>query len=99
MVCLSSLGVDIGPLLAGAGVIGIAVGFGAQTLVRDVISGVFFLAETPSKSANISRSERPAVPWKALRYVPSGCGTTWEQSIPSLLVRSNNSPIAVATGS
>ena len=45
MVCLSSLGVDIGPLLAGAGVIGIALGFGAQTLVRDIISGVFFLAE------------------------------------------------------
>jgi len=45
LVGLSSLGVNIGPLLAGAGVVGIAVGFGAQTLVRDVISGVFFLAE------------------------------------------------------
>lgn len=45
MVCLSALGVDIKPLLAGAGVIGIALGFGAQTLVRDIISGVFFLAE------------------------------------------------------
>jgi moderate conductance mechanosensitive channel len=45
LACLSSLGVDIGPLLAGAGVIGIALGFGAQTLVRDIISGVFFLAE------------------------------------------------------
>ena len=45
LVGLSSLGVNIGPLLAGAGVVGIAVGFGAQTLVKDVISGVFFLAE------------------------------------------------------
>jgi small-conductance mechanosensitive channel len=45
MVCLSAIGVDIGPLLAGAGVIGIALGFGAQTLVRDIISGVFYLAE------------------------------------------------------
>jgi small-conductance mechanosensitive channel len=45
MVVLSKLGVDIGPLLAGAGVIGIAVGFGAQTLVRDVISGMFFLLD------------------------------------------------------
>jgi small-conductance mechanosensitive channel len=45
LVCLSSLGVAIGPLLAGAGVIGIALGLGAQTLVRDIISGVFFLAE------------------------------------------------------
>jgi small-conductance mechanosensitive channel len=42
---LSTLGLNIGPLLAGLGVIGIAIGFGAQTLVRDVISGLFFLME------------------------------------------------------
>lgn len=45
MVALSALGVNIGPLLAGAGVVGIAVGFGAQTLVRDVVSGLFFLVD------------------------------------------------------
>ncbi|MEO3429998.1 mechanosensitive ion channel domain-containing protein [Pelagibius sp. CAU 1746] len=45
MLVLSSLGVDIGPLLAGAGVVGLAVGFGAQTLVRDIVSGVFFLVD------------------------------------------------------
>jgi small-conductance mechanosensitive channel len=45
IVALSTLGLDIGPLLAGLGVVGIAIGFGAQTLVRDVISGVFFLME------------------------------------------------------
>jgi small-conductance mechanosensitive channel len=45
MVMLASLGVNIGPLLAGAGVVGIAVGFGAQTLVRDVVSGLFFLLD------------------------------------------------------
>ena len=45
MILLSSLGVDIGPLLAGAGVVGIAVGFGAQSLVRDVVSGLFFLMD------------------------------------------------------
>jgi len=45
MILLSSLGVDIGPLLAGAGVVGLAVGFGAQTLVRDVVSGLFFLMD------------------------------------------------------
>ncbi|MBM3518979.1 MAG: mechanosensitive ion channel family protein, partial [Alphaproteobacteria bacterium] len=45
MIVLSSLGVDIGPLLASAGVVGIAIGFGAQTLVRDVVSGVFFLVD------------------------------------------------------
>lgn len=42
---LSELGIDIGPLLAGAGVIGLAVGFGAQTLVKDVITGAFMLFE------------------------------------------------------
>ena len=42
---LAAMGLQIGPLLAGAGVVGIAVGFGAQTLVRDVISGIFFLLD------------------------------------------------------
>lgn len=42
---LAAMGLQIGPLLAGAGVVGIAVGFGAQTLVRDVISGIFFLID------------------------------------------------------
>jgi len=45
MIVLSSIGVNIGPLIAGAGVIGLAIGFGAQTLVRDIISGVFFLID------------------------------------------------------
>jgi small-conductance mechanosensitive channel len=40
---LSALGVAVGPLVAGAGVIGIAIGFGAQTLVKDVFSGLLFL--------------------------------------------------------
>jgi moderate conductance mechanosensitive channel len=45
LMVLSSLGVDIGPLIAGAGVIGLAIGFGAQTLVKDIIAGVFFLID------------------------------------------------------
>jgi small conductance mechanosensitive channel len=45
MLVLSQLGINIGPLLAGAGVVGLAVGFGAQTLVRDVITGAFILLE------------------------------------------------------
>ena len=45
LLILSSLGVNIGPLLAGAGVIGLAIGFGAQTLVRDIFSGIFFLID------------------------------------------------------
>ncbi|MGV8075571.1 MAG: mechanosensitive ion channel family protein [Syntrophobacteraceae bacterium] len=42
---LASLGVNIAPLLAGAGVVGLAIGFGSQTLVKDIISGVFFLID------------------------------------------------------
>jgi moderate conductance mechanosensitive channel len=42
---LRAVGLDIGPLLAGAGVIGLAVSFGAQSLVKDIISGLFILFE------------------------------------------------------
>ena len=45
LTVLSALGLDIAPLLAGAGVVGLAVGFGAQTLVKDVITGAFLLFE------------------------------------------------------
>jgi small-conductance mechanosensitive channel len=45
LMVLASLGIDIGPLIAGAGVVGVALGFGAQTLVRDIISGMFYLAD------------------------------------------------------
>lgn len=45
MIVLSEFGVNIGPLLTGAGIIGIAVGFGAQKLVQDIITGVFILLE------------------------------------------------------
>ena len=45
MIVLSAVGVDIGPLIASAGIIGIAIGFGAQSLVRDVFSGIFFLVD------------------------------------------------------
>jgi moderate conductance mechanosensitive channel len=42
---LNAIGLDIGPLLAGAGVIGLAISFGAQSLVKDIISGLFILFE------------------------------------------------------
>jgi moderate conductance mechanosensitive channel len=45
LIVLSEIGVDIGPLLAGAGVVGLAIGFGSQTLVKDVITGAFLLFE------------------------------------------------------
>ena len=45
LIVLSAMGIDIGPLIAGAGVVGLAIGFGAQTLVKDIISGLFFLID------------------------------------------------------
>ena len=45
LLALSQLGVQITPLLAGAGVVGLAISFGAQTLVKDIITGAFFLVD------------------------------------------------------
>lgn len=45
LIVLAELGVNIAPLLAGAGVVGLAIGFGSQTLVKDVITGLFILFE------------------------------------------------------
>ncbi|MBE1283842.1 MAG: mechanosensitive ion channel [Rhodobacteraceae bacterium] len=45
LIVLLELGINVSPLFAGAGVVGLAVGFGSQTLVRDVFSGAFFLLD------------------------------------------------------
>jgi small-conductance mechanosensitive channel len=45
LIALSEIGVNIAPLLAGAGIVGIAVGFGSQKLVQDVVTGLFLLLE------------------------------------------------------
>jgi moderate conductance mechanosensitive channel len=45
LVALSALGIDTTPLLAGAGILGLAIGFGAQKLVTDIVSGIFFLID------------------------------------------------------
>lgn len=45
LVLLSQIGIDIGPLIAGAGVVGLAIGFGAQKLVQDIITGIFIQLE------------------------------------------------------
>lgn len=45
LLVLSELGISLGPLIAGAGVVGIAIGFGAQSLVKDVITGFFIVLE------------------------------------------------------
>ncbi len=45
LIGLQNLGIDITPLLAGAGIVGLAIGFGAQKLVTDIVSGLFFLID------------------------------------------------------
>jgi moderate conductance mechanosensitive channel len=45
LMCLGEVGIDLAPLLAGAGVLGVAIGFGSQSLVRDFLSGMFILIE------------------------------------------------------
>jgi len=45
LITLNAVGINIGPLLAGAGILGLALGFGSQTLVRDILSGVFYLLD------------------------------------------------------
>lgn len=45
MIVLAEIGINIGPLIAGAGVLGLAIGFGAQKLVQDIINGVFIQLE------------------------------------------------------
>jgi small-conductance mechanosensitive channel len=45
LIALGQIGVDLGPILAGAGIVGLAVGFGAQHLVRDLVTGFFLILE------------------------------------------------------
>lgn len=54
MIMLRKFGVDIGPLLASAGIIGIAIGFGSQELVRDFISGFFILLENQVRTGDVA---------------------------------------------
>ena len=80
MIGLSELGIDIAPLFAGAGVIGLAIGFGAQTLIRDIFSGAFFLFDDAFR-----RGE----------YINIGSvqGTVERISLRSMQIRHHNGPL------
>jgi len=54
LIVLKELGVEIGPILAGAGIVGLAVGFGAQNLVRDILSGFFFILENQIRVGDVA---------------------------------------------
>ena len=53
MIVLSEIGINIGPLIAGAGVLGLAIGFGAQKLVQDIITGVFIQLENAINAGDV----------------------------------------------
>jgi len=54
LIILKEIGVEIGPILASAGILGLAVGFGAQNLVRDIISGFFFILENQVRVGDVA---------------------------------------------
>jgi small-conductance mechanosensitive channel len=80
MMALAALGVDIGPLVAGASVVGVAIGFGAQTLVRDIISGMFYLLDDA---------------FRVGEYIQSGSykGTVESFSLRSVKLRHHRGPL------
>jgi small-conductance mechanosensitive channel len=82
ILVLSALGVNIGPLLAGAGIVGLAIGFGAQTLVRDIITGVFLIMDDA---------------FRVGEYIQSGNykGTVESIGLRSLKLRHHRGPIYV----
>ena len=77
---LGELGINILPILAGAGVVGLAIGFGAQTLVKDIISGVFFLVDDAFRKGE---------------YIDIGDvkGTVEKISLRSMQLRHHNGPL------
>ncbi len=80
LMALSSIGIEIGPLIAGAGVVGVAIGFGAQTLVKDVISGMFYLLDDAFRIGE---------------YIQSGSykGTVESFSLRSVKLRHHRGPL------
>ncbi len=73
LIVLSQIGVNIGPILAGAGVLGLAVGFGAQHLVRDLVSGCFLLIENQIRVGDIAIINGTTALWKRSRFAPLSC--------------------------
>jgi small-conductance mechanosensitive channel len=80
MMVLSGLGVAIGPLIAGAGIFSVAIGFGSQSLVKDIISGVFYMADDA---------------FRVGEYIQSGTykGTVESFSLRSVKLRHHRGPI------
>ncbi|MEL4072542.1 mechanosensitive ion channel family protein [Ochrobactrum sp. GPK 3] len=80
LTILSGMGVQILPLIAGAGIFGVAVGFGAQTLVKDILSGVFYMLDDA---------------FRVGEYIQSGSykGTVESFSLRSIRLRHHRGPV------
>jgi small-conductance mechanosensitive channel len=80
LMAMAAMGIEIGPLVAGAGVVGVAVGFGAQTLVKDIISGMFYLLDDA---------------FRVGEYIQSGSykGTVESFSLRSIKLRHHRGPL------
>jgi small-conductance mechanosensitive channel len=80
LMVLAELGVQIAPLIAGAGIFGVAIGFGSQTLVKDVISGVFYMLDDA---------------FRVGEYIQSGSykGTVESFSLRSVKLRHHRGPV------
>ena len=59
LTILSEIGINVAPLLAGAGIIGVAIGFGSQKLVQDLITGIFLLLENAMQVGDFGHRLRP----------------------------------------
>src|SRR6185436_17228709 len=77
---LAGLGVQVAPLIAGAGIFGVAIGFGSQTLVKDVLSGVFYMLDDA---------------FRVGEYIQSGSykGTVESFSLRSVRLRHQRGPV------
>jgi small-conductance mechanosensitive channel len=80
LTVLSEMGVQIGPLIAGAGIFGVAIGFGSQTLVKDIVSGIFYLMDDA---------------FRVGEYIQSGSykGTVESFSLRSVRLRHHHGPV------
>lgn len=80
LMALSALGIEVAPLIASAGVVGVAVGFGAQTVVRDIISGMFYMLDDA---------------FRVGEYIQSGTykGTVESFSLRSVKLRHQRGPV------
>jgi len=74
MMSLAAMGVEIGPLIAGAGVLGVAIGFGAQSLVRDVFAGMFYLLDDAFRVGEYIQSGNYKGTVESFSFARSGCG-------------------------